>query len=495
MADSRASRKYQVYFFLYLAVICELLIIIVERDDAELKLRRERDQLLQLTKKIVTELMETTPVQSLNGSNQMEVGETRRFVIMLQGIGPEDEVTIPPEIIVSRGGQPMQRLKLGTDIVPVSDQSQNGKRVFAFNWRAPSPGVYEFKGESSINRLGILPTGEVKIASLSFPYEVIASLVPDLPSRINEFERLEADLTVKVLAAGDQLLLNGGRMVTAVGFPATGFVEVQGTAAEKVRINPSHGSVALQDGRLLWQGRFEKPGSYTVTLDGRDVRNAGALSRSQSQFHVDVRWPASTSTTSHAFAGEQFRKNIAVAGLEDRTQYRWRATLDGGMIAEGKGTMAAFDLGKEAAGKTLVVDAAYDGRVYPVATDDRTIVDSRFTYTVLDAPARIRNLSFSRSGEYPVNQEFRFDAWTCGSCTQENRRAAENVSVDAASANGGDVLDDYLTEPILDADGRIVGTRVKFYLKGRVARDGEDVLLTLRAGDTVEKIPVVIYPE
>ena len=91
------------------------------------------------------------------------------------------------------------------------------------------------------------------------------------------------------------------------------------------------------------------------------MRNAGALSRSQSQFHVDVRWPASTSTTSHAFAGEQFRKNIAVAGLEDRTQYRWRATLDGGMIAEGKGTMAAFDLGKEAAGKTLVVDAAYDG--------------------------------------------------------------------------------------------------------------------------------------
>ena len=28
-------KKYQVYFFLYLAVICELLIIIVERDDAE----------------------------------------------------------------------------------------------------------------------------------------------------------------------------------------------------------------------------------------------------------------------------------------------------------------------------------------------------------------------------------------------------------------------------------------------------------------------------
>ena len=31
-------KKYQVYFFLYLAVICELLIIIVERDDAEAEL-------------------------------------------------------------------------------------------------------------------------------------------------------------------------------------------------------------------------------------------------------------------------------------------------------------------------------------------------------------------------------------------------------------------------------------------------------------------------
>ena len=138
MENAKTFRKYQVYFFLYLAVICELLIIIVERDDAELQLRRERDQLLDLTQKIVLELMETTPVQSLNGSNQMEVGETRRFVIMLQGMGPEDEVTIPPQIAVMRDGREIQRLKLGRDILPVSEESMNGKRVYAFNWRAPA---------------------------------------------------------------------------------------------------------------------------------------------------------------------------------------------------------------------------------------------------------------------------------------------------------------------------------------------------------------------
>ena len=34
MNSARHYAKYQVYFFLYLAVVCELLIIIVERDDA-----------------------------------------------------------------------------------------------------------------------------------------------------------------------------------------------------------------------------------------------------------------------------------------------------------------------------------------------------------------------------------------------------------------------------------------------------------------------------
>ena len=495
MADPRTYRKYQVYFFLYLAVICELLIIIVERDEAETQLRIERDELLALTQKIVMELMETHPVQSLNGSNQMEVGETRRFVIMLQGMGPQDDVTAPPRITVSRNNQVIQTLTVGREIQAVDGESHNGKRVFAFDWRAPAPGEYTFAGTSSINRLGILPTGDVKIASLTFPSQLIAALVPDLPQRINDFEQLVADLRVKVIAAGDALALNSGSVVTAVGYPATRLIEVQGTAAGRVSARATAGSVALRDGQLYWTGSFDAPGEREVTVTARDSRNAGALSSAVTTFRVDAKWPVSPSKTHEAFAGELFRKDISVAGLSNRTLYRWTATLDGRPVAEGRGHMAEFTLDEAAAGRTLVLSAEYDGQPYPVALDDRNLGGSRFTYPVLDAPARIRGLSFSRGGEYAIGQEFRFDAYVCGSCGDGNKRPPDRITVEVESDNGRDLLHDMVQEPVRDAAGRLIGYRVKFWLKGKVSREGEDALITLRADEAVEKIPVVIFAE
>ncbi|MCB2206194.1 hypothetical protein KQI65_15735 [bacterium] len=495
MDQKNVFRKYQVYFFLYLAVICELLIIIVERDDAELRLRQERDQLLELTQKIVLELMETTPVQSLNGSNQMEVGETRRFVIMLQGMGPEDQVTIPPQIVVRKNGNAVQTLKLGRDILPVSEESQNGKRVFAFNWRAPAPGEYSFEGKSSINRIGILPTGEVKLASLSFPYELIASLVPDLPERIDQFENLEAGLRVKVLAKGDQLELHGGSLVTAAGYADQRYIEVQGTDARRVRAAANFGEVKQEGERLRWTHTFAKADKYNVEVQAVDTRGAGALSHSKTCFVADVKWPVSKSTVSDAFAGELFRKNIMVDGLEVQSDYSWRARLDGTVIGEGRGGMAEIPLDESAAGKTLTLEAQYRGKSYPIALDENTLGDSRFRYSVLEAPARIRNISFSRGGEYAITQEFRFDAFVCGSCIKGNYRPADRIRVEVESEYGRDLLDDYILEPVTDSNGAQIGTRVKIYLRGKVDRDGEEALFILRAGNATERVPVVLYPD
>src|SRR5665213_984538 len=56
----------KVYFILYLAVLLELLIVIVERDDAEESLRKEKEALLQKEKRL--QLIAETIINSLRGS-------------------------------------------------------------------------------------------------------------------------------------------------------------------------------------------------------------------------------------------------------------------------------------------------------------------------------------------------------------------------------------------------------------------------------------------
>src|ERR1017187_4603959 len=63
---SKGGGAGKVYFILYLAVLLELLIIIVERDDAEEAFRKERDELLRKNKRI--QLITETIINSLRGS-------------------------------------------------------------------------------------------------------------------------------------------------------------------------------------------------------------------------------------------------------------------------------------------------------------------------------------------------------------------------------------------------------------------------------------------
>ncbi|MFZ1731661.1 MAG: hypothetical protein WBQ23_13355 [Bacteroidota bacterium] len=495
MSEHKASRKYQVYFFLYLAVVCELLIIIVERDDAEREVRlqqmRERDML----RLVIQEMMQTLPVLNTEGSNQMKVGETRTFELQLQGVSSGDRVTRTPEVVIKRGGVMIDSMKLGDGIREVPSQT-DGERRFAFDWRAPASGSYTFSSTTGTDRISVGSDNiNVKLGSLSIPFDVIAAIVPDFKKRIDGAEKLDAELTVEVIPEGDQMIINGGSVITAAGFPATALLEVQGTAVTKVSASTTSGNVSRENGRLRWSGTFADAGKHEVTIFAADARGAGQLSRSQHTFTVTAKWPVSESQRSQAFAGEYFQKDLMVAGLETRTSYSWRAELAGSEIASGVGAMAEFQLPEGAAGKELRVDARYEGNVYPVAKNEKDLGDSRFIFPVLKAPARFRNISFSRGGEYPVNQEFRFDVNVSGDNRIVNSRPPQRITVEAESEQGRDLLEDVLTEPIHDSSGRNIGTRVRFYLKGRVAKDGDEVQITLRADEAKEDITVVIFPE
>ena len=74
---SKGGGAGKVYFVLYLAVVLELLIIIVERDEAEEHLHKKQKEAMRIVESILTQM------QSGAGTE----GMTTR---------PQDEITIPP---------------------------------------------------------------------------------------------------------------------------------------------------------------------------------------------------------------------------------------------------------------------------------------------------------------------------------------------------------------------------------------------------------------
>lgn len=87
----------KVYFILYLAVLLELLIIIVERDDAEEELKREKDALARKNKRI--QLIAETIINALRGS-QTSVSSTSDQTMML-GDAKEPERQFSVKVRVS----------------------------------------------------------------------------------------------------------------------------------------------------------------------------------------------------------------------------------------------------------------------------------------------------------------------------------------------------------------------------------------------------------
>ena len=75
---SKGGGAGKVYFVLYLAVVLELLIIIVERDEAEEHLRKQQKEAMRIVQSILAQMQSGAGTESMN---------TR----------PQDEITIPPE--------------------------------------------------------------------------------------------------------------------------------------------------------------------------------------------------------------------------------------------------------------------------------------------------------------------------------------------------------------------------------------------------------------
>ncbi|HOJ04154.1 MAG TPA: hypothetical protein PK916_09125 [Bacteroidota bacterium] len=527
-------KKYQVYFFLYLAVICELLIIIVERDDAEASLLQQQRLLEVKNRKIILELLKNMPAVAAAGDNQLKVGEARDFTISVKGLGDNDDVTTPPVVKVYKDGTEIETLTYPEAISDSILHGSSGERLYRFNWKADKgPGIFELWVQAGTNRVSLQPdieegTARVKVGSLEFTRAEIRSALDTDPITtgvpIEEFVRQSETLNpdkfiVEVVAEEyDQLQIQADGLVTAVGYPAFNEIKVRGTTVDKIGgMNALGGGTVLsptssgnpyhttdpERGRWVWSGNFDKPGTYTVTVDARDRRNAGPRSVARPvAFDVTVKRPALARVRpSGAFTGETFEMAVNVAGLENVGDYRWTVKLDGAEVAEGRGAIVRYLVPENAASKSMSIHAEYRGRAYLVLPDSAAteMAASEWMYPVLNPRDRIYNASFSKNGEYPINNVFSFVAARCGRCVNANIRNVDAgaIRVEATSDDGRDLLDDVLLTPIKDANGRDAGVNVKFFLKtkGKISRDGMDAVIRVRVGSTVDDYPVRLFAE
>lgn len=526
-------KKYQVYFFLYLAVICELLIIIVERDDAEADLLMQQRMLEEKNRKIILELLKNMPAVAAAGDNQLKVGEERKFTINVKGLGDKDEVTTPPEVKVFKDGAEMSTLKYPQDIQDSVVNSRSGERIYRFTWKADGgPGTYELWVQAGTNRVSLTPDltdgeAKIKVGTLEFSRKEIRSALDSDPALrgtpvehfIEQSENLTPDkFVVEVVSEEyDQLQIQADQIVTAVGFPTFNEIKVRGTTVDKIsNIGINGGGVALgpdnqrnpyyspdpERGKWVWSNTFNEAGTKTINVDARDRRDAGAKSVSRPiNFEVIVKQPyLSRRKPNGAFAGEIFDMFINVAGLEDVGSYDWVIELDGVQVDKGRGNVVKYKVPDNALGKTLAINTQYRNRVYQVLVDSAatSLTSSEFLFNVTAPVDRIGSQSFANGGEYPINNVFQFVAARCGRCTGDNIRniPASDIRIEVESDDGQDLLDEVQIIPRTNPNtGADQGSLVKFWLKGKVSRDGSEATISIRYGAVNERYTVSLFQE
>ncbi|MBE0643087.1 MAG: hypothetical protein IH600_03320 [Bacteroidetes bacterium] len=526
-------KKYQVYFFLYLAVICELLIIIVERDDAEADLLMQQRMLEEKNRKIILELLKNMPAVAAAGDNQLKVNEERKFTINVKGLGENDEVTTPPEVKVFKDGTEMGTLKYPQDIQDSIVHGATGERLYRFTWKAEAgPGTYELWVQAGTNRVSLTPDlddgeAKIKVGTLEFSRKEIRSALdsdPDLRGTpvehfIEQSENLSPDkFVVEVVSEEyDQLQIQADPIVTAVGFPTFNEIKVRGTTVDKIaNMNVVGGGISLgpdnqrnpyyspdpERGKWVWSNTFNEAGTRTISVDARDKRSAGVKSVSRPiNFDVIVKEPyLSRRKPSGAFAGEIFEMYINVAGLEDVGSYEWSIELDNAQVDKGKGNVVKFKVPEAALGKTMTIKSQYRNRIYQVLVDSAAtnLTSSEFLFNITAPVDRIGSQSFANGGEYPINNVFQFVAARCGRCIGDNIRniPSSDIRIEVESEDGQDLLDEVQIIPRTNPNtGADQGSLVKFWLKGKVSRDGTEATITVRYGSVNERYTVLLFQE
>jgi hypothetical protein len=155
---------------------------------------------------------------------------------------------------------------------------------------------------------------------------------------------------------------------------------------------------------------------------------------------------------------------------------------------------------ESALGGTLTIKSKYRELTYMALIDSaaENLTPSEFIFNISAPVDRIGSQSFAKGGEYPINNVFQFVAARCGRCISNNIKNIEpaDIRIEVESEDGQDLLDEVQVIPRTNPNtGEDQGSLVKFWLRGKVSRDGSDATISVRFGAVNERYNVTLYQE
>ena len=335
---SKGGGAGKVYFILYLAVLLELLIIIVERDDAEEELKRERDELLRKTKRI--QLITETIINSLRGSptavsstsdqsmvlgDKNEVGG-RDFNVRIRLADPAHDTVKDLELHILRNNQDLQQINLaGDSIMYPRSRDSNSKNdiIFKYNFKPQfGAGEYKLHFDAKTNQIvGVTqsasPDDTVKIGAVHLTVKELKEVKDGIQENISlrgyidsllngGYENFAANIgsneftvNVKPPQEVDQLVIFP-QVKDFVSFPTLDLpnaVKIEGATIggpQGVTIKEKDGDpgeIVKVDSNYYWTWKPDAAAvgqTYTITLLGKANRNGAQKDQATNTFNVSV---------------------------------------------------------------------------------------------------------------------------------------------------------------------------------------------------------------
>jgi hypothetical protein len=324
----------KVYFILYLAVLLELLIIIVERDEAELNLKKEKKALEERNKQI--QLIAETIINSMRGSatavsstsNQSMIlgdekeADGREFLVRVRVADPARDSVKNLDLHLLRNESEVKVVNIALDshLYPRTRTGQD--YIFKYVFKPEyGEGEYKLRFDAKTNQIvGVTqnasPDDTVKIGAVKLTVKQLRDVRDGISENVGlrgyidslltgQYENFTSNIgsnefvvnvKKKEATVFDQLAIfpqeNDFAAFPSLGLPNP--IKIEGAESKNVKIELAEGpgQIVKVDTNYVWMwepGPSDAGQTYTVRLKGNANRSGGAKDLATNTFSVSVK--------------------------------------------------------------------------------------------------------------------------------------------------------------------------------------------------------------